>query len=100
MLQVMNKTELFVMEQEIQDYFLYYRNFLANLCLHGLLAKKCNKRERNYIQKHHFIISVFILRNDLVLPSHQIFATPLILLPLPSTLFQSEISASYVFAKL
>lgn len=83
MRQIMNETELFVTEQEIQDYFVYYRNSLTNLCLHGLLAKKCNKCESNYIQNYHVVISVFIVRNGLALPSRQIFATPLILLPLP-----------------
>ena len=49
-----------------------------------------NKSEDSYRKNYHIGISVFILRNGLVLPPRQVFATPLILLP-PQ--FQSEIPA-------
>jgi hypothetical protein len=54
--------------------------------------KEISKSEGSYRQNYHVGISVFILRNGLVLPLRQVFATPLILLsssPRPPQ-FQSD----------
>jgi hypothetical protein len=80
MQQIIHKTELSVEEQEIHNCFYIIELFLPIVSA-SFAGEKNNKSEGSYRQNYHVCISVFILRNGLVLPLRQVFATPLILLP-------------------